>query len=104
MSVDFFDVAADWADRKDRVMVFMRDDDGAEEGPAWWAVITMRDGRGPFQIEVKQMFINTQKLDGEKKRRETDEEFTDRVTAKIENAVREAIKARNFYKSKLLAA
>jgi hypothetical protein len=43
--LEFLEAAADWADRHERDVVFVRDD-------VWSAIIRLRDGRGAFQATV----------------------------------------------------
>jgi hypothetical protein len=106
----FMDIAADWADRHDRDVIFVRDyEDGAnpeKAKPKWFCIIRMRDARGPYQAEISEKPQNGKKcVDGEKPRKETDAEYRERMIDRLEAAVREAMKKRRFYQpSKALAA
>jgi hypothetical protein len=107
--VDFFDAVANWADAKDKDVIFVRDFDDEDEssGLAWWAIVKMRDGRGPYQAEIKamkQIKRSRKDKDGNEIPPETDEQFQERVEKKISMHVFEATKARVHAKPLAFAA
>ena len=86
MSMEFFEAAANWAVRRNVVCVFERD-----EYDGWYARVQMSDGRGPFSAQVDEMFRHPKDRG---KPAETADEFEDRVSKRLANAVVAARKRR----------
>jgi hypothetical protein len=107
-ALSFFDIVADWADDKGREVIFLRDFDeekGEDSRLYWWAIIKLSDARGPFRAEIRDIGKNPKKIGADgKPRMETDQEYVERVRARMDEGLRQAIKERRFYQPKALAA
>ena len=81
--MEFFEAAADWAQRQATVVVFERD-----EFDGWYARVQMRDTNGPFSAEVNAI----ERTKGRKG--ESAEDFSQRVAGMLSRAVAGARKKR----------
>lgn len=99
--MDFFNAAADWAEKNAVVCVMERD-----EHEGWYARVQMRDSVGPFSAMVNLMPRNQRvKVDGKRhKRLETFEEYSERVAKAFAAAVVAARKRRIGIRAPALVA
>lgn len=86
--MEFFEAAANWAERTSTVVVFERD-----EFDGWYARIQFRDTNGPYSATVNRIKYN---IPGHrrKKTEELLEDFTARVEALLNDACIKAHRAR----------
>lgn len=91
-TLQFLMIAADWADKEGRDVVFLRDID--ENGLYdWCALIRMSDARGTFTAEVNEPSRCPGRHKGPTM---TDEEYAVRVEDRLNAAVRKALLSRAF--------
>jgi hypothetical protein len=89
MSMQWLDIACDWAERNDIPLTAYR----SENDMCWYAKIDIRDGQGWFYTHVK-IWPPGVRIEGEKKRNITSDEYQDNIEKELRSACQKARKVR----------